>query len=71
MNMESIGITQREREVLKMLSLDHTYKDLADIMYISLDTVKSHRKNLGRKLSVKTTAGLIRKGIELGLIKIN
>lgn len=64
------NITSREKEVLKLLSDDHTYRDVAKKLFISVDTVKSHRCNLGTKLSVKTLGGLVRKGFELGLLEV-
>ena len=63
-------LTNREREVLHLLSKDFTSRELAGSLYISFETVKSHRQNLLRKLGVKTTGGLVRKGFELGLLSI-
>ena len=45
-------------------------KEIADQLYISVETVKSHRKNLRCKLSVKNTAGLIRRAFELGIFQL-
>ena len=61
-------ITPREKEVLLLLAQDRTSKELAFKLFISLETVRSHRKNLIRKLGVKTTAGLIFRSFELGLL---
>ena len=65
------NITQREQEVLELLAQDRTSKELASKLLISLETVKSHRKNLSRKLGVRTTAGLIFRGFELGLLRLS
>ena len=68
--MES-QITPREKEVLELLAQDSTSKELASKLYISLETVRSHRKSLIRKMGVKTTAGLIFRGFELGLLEVS
>ena len=46
-------LTQREGEVLKALSEGYSYQDIADILFISHETVKKHLKNIYRKLNVK------------------
>ena len=63
-------LTPREREILHLLSQDLTSRELAGSLYISFETVKSHRHNLLRKLGVKTTGGLVRRGFELGLLQL-
>ncbi len=64
-------LTPREIEVLRLIARDHTSKQLAQALYISPETVKSHRRNLIRKLGVKTTGGLIFRGFELGILEIS
>ncbi len=64
-------LTPRELEVFRLIAQDNTTKQLADVLFISPETVKSHRKNLLRKLGVSTTGGLIFRGFELGLLKIS
>jgi len=61
-------ITTREFQVLQLLSHDYTSRELAQKLFISVETVNSHRKNLNQKLGVKTTGGLIGKSFELGLL---
>ena len=46
-------LTQREIEVLKALSEGNSYKEIANILFISHETVKKHLKNIYRKLNVK------------------
>ncbi len=64
------NLTPRERQILLLLSRDLTSKELARSLYISFETVKSHRRNLLLKLGSKTTGGLVRKGFELGLLEL-
>lgn len=64
-------LTRREKQILQLLARDHTSKELATLLYISTETVRSHRKSLIRKLGVKTTGGLVYRGFELGLLRIS
>lgn len=66
--MESKILSPRERQVLHLIAYENTNVEIAEMLYISDQTVKSHRKNLLQKLSVKNTAGLVRRGFELGLL---
>ena len=46
-------LTQREIEVLSALSAGNSYQEIANILFISHETVKKHLKNIYRKLNVK------------------
>lgn len=61
-------ISTREKEVLTLIAYENTTKEIAAQLYISAHTAISHRKNLMMKLDVKNTAGLVRRGFELGLL---
>ncbi len=61
-------ISTREREILTHISYGLTTQDIAKDLYISAHTVISHRKNLMIKMGVSNTAGLVRKGFELGFL---
>ena len=63
-------ITDREVEILKLISFELTSKEIASSLFISIHTVETHKKNLKFKLKVKNTAGLIRKGFELSILNI-
>ena len=52
------GLTSRELEVLQLVACGDINKQIADKLSISLHTVISHRKNITRKLQIKTVAGL-------------
>ncbi len=62
-------ISKRETEILKLVAFEYNTKEIAQQLYISAHTVISHRKNLLLKMEVKNTAGLIRRGFELGFLK--
>jgi len=57
-NNESSDLSQREKEILKYLTLGYTSKDIADKLFISIHTVNTHRKNITNKLEIKTVSGL-------------
>jgi DNA-binding NarL/FixJ family response regulator len=61
-------LTKREKEVLLQVAEGLTNAQIGEKLFISPDTVDSHRKNLHTKLNVKNTAMLIRKAIECQLI---
>jgi DNA-binding CsgD family transcriptional regulator len=52
-------LTVREIEVLGLIMLGYTTKEIADRLFISYETVKSHRKNILEKTGAKNTASLI------------
>lgn len=70
MNMTYHSISSRERQILTLTSFEKTSKEIAAKLYISPHTVITHRKNLMHKLEVKNVAGLIRKGFEIGILKV-
>lgn len=55
---ENEGLSDREREVLRQVAMGKTNKEIAEILFISSHTVITHRKNITRKLEIKTVAGL-------------
>lgn len=59
-----IGLTQREREIIRMIALERTNAEIGASLFITEDTVKSHRRKLMTKLNVRGTAGLVRYAID-------
>lgn len=55
-NSDELSI--REKEVLRLVALGHTNKEIADTLFISPHTVISHRKNITDKLGIKSISGL-------------
>ncbi|HPF51821.1 MAG TPA: LuxR C-terminal-related transcriptional regulator [Draconibacterium sp.] len=51
-------LTNREREVLRLVALGHSNKSIAENLFISTHTVISHRKNITEKLGIKSVPGL-------------
>ncbi|MBC7868346.1 MAG: response regulator transcription factor [Gloeobacteraceae cyanobacterium ES-bin-316] len=61
-------LTKREKEVLAHIAEGLTNIQISKELFISIDTVDSHRKNLHAKLNVKNTATLIRFAVENDLL---
>lgn len=51
-------ISEREKDVLKLVAIGMTNKEIAEKLFISSHTVITHRKNITAKLGIKTIAGL-------------
>lgn len=62
------GLTRREMEVLSYIGQAMNNREIADELYISDQTVSVHRKNIMRKLSVRSTASLIKIAFENNLM---
>lgn len=52
-------LTNREKEILKLIIKEYTCKQIAEELNISIHTVQSHRKNLFKKTKSKTIIGLV------------
>jgi DNA-binding NarL/FixJ family response regulator len=63
------GLSPREREVLQLLAEGKSAKAIADLLFISVKTVETHRRNIMEKLELKTVAELTRYAIREGLIE--
>jgi len=61
-------VTQREREVLKLLAEGYTNKDIGSFLHISVKTVEKHRSNLIHKLDIHNVAQLTAYAIDKGLV---
>jgi DNA-binding CsgD family transcriptional regulator len=59
--MFSITLTLRERQVLSLVALGLTTKEIASRMNLSHHTIESHRKNMLRKWDVKNSVELVQK----------
>lgn len=56
---DTVRLTQREIEFLKLACSEYTYKEIADQMFVSPRTVDGYRADLFQKLDVKTRVGLV------------
>jgi DNA-binding NarL/FixJ family response regulator len=61
-------LTKREKEILAHIANGLTNLQIAETLFLSIDTINSHRKSLHSKLNVKNTAMLIRYAVEHKLV---
>lgn len=64
----SFHLTRRETEILHLISKGLSSQAIADKLFISVQTVRMHRKNMLKKTQTTNSVTLIRKSIELGWI---
>ncbi len=65
---KDFNISEREIEVLALIGAGKSSKEIADLLFISEHTVNNHRKNMIRKLDVKSTGEIVKKAIAYGII---
>jgi DNA-binding NarL/FixJ family response regulator len=61
-------LTQREKEVLKLVGEGHSSKQIAEILSISAKTVDKHRSNIMKKLDLHSAAALSAYAVEKGIV---
>jgi two-component system response regulator NreC len=61
-------LSEREREVLRLLALGHTNQEIAKTLFISVRTAETHRAHIMQKLRISTRAELVRYAIAQGLL---
>jgi DNA-binding NarL/FixJ family response regulator len=66
---EADPLSDREREVLRLLALGHTNQEIARMLYISVRTAETHRAHIMRKLRLTTRAELVRYAIANDLLE--
>jgi len=66
--MTKLGISQREREVLQLMAEGLSNQEIADRLFVSLNTVKTHAARLFEKLDVQRRTQAIERGKQAGLI---
>ncbi|HRH36771.1 MAG TPA: response regulator transcription factor [Flavobacteriales bacterium] len=59
-----VGLTQRERDIIRMIAKEHTNAEIGAALFITEETVKSHRKSLMTKLNVRSMAGLVKYALD-------
>ena len=64
------SISPREQEILHLVAHERTSKEIASELYISTETVLSHRRNIMNKMNVRNVAGMVRVGMERGLVGV-
>jgi DNA-binding CsgD family transcriptional regulator len=63
-------LTNREGEVLKLITQGNSYSRIANELHISKETSKTHIRNIYRKLNVKTKSDVVRKAFEERIVPV-
>ena len=66
---EADPLSEREREVLRLLALGHTNQEIAKMLFISVRTAETHRAHIMQKLRLATRADLVRYALSQGLLE--
>jgi DNA-binding NarL/FixJ family response regulator len=66
---EKLGLTPREHEVLQLIAQGYSNQEIAERLYVSLNTVKTHVSNLLAKLESERRTQAVRKARALGLVE--
>lgn len=65
----NLALTDRELEIITLISLEFSGKEISDQLFISVNTVETHRKNIMKKLDAKNSISLVKYAIKHQLIK--
>lgn len=65
---EGLGLTPREMEILALIADGLTDREIAEKLFISVNTAKTHLKNILTKLQVKSRAQIVARGARAGLL---
>ncbi|QDW22699.1 response regulator transcription factor [Flavobacterium sp. KBS0721] len=66
--VENPILSAREIEIITLISLEYSGKEISEQLFISLNTVETHRKNIMKKLQTKNTIGLVKYALKNNLI---
>jgi len=66
---EADPLSEREREVLRLLALGHTNQEIAQMLYISVRTAETHRAHIMQKLRLTSRAELVRYALSHGFLE--
>jgi two-component system, NarL family, response regulator NreC len=63
-------LTERERQILRLIALGYTNQEIAGQLYLSVRTVESHRAHIQQKIRLTTRAELVHYALEHGLVVV-
>jgi NarL family two-component system response regulator LiaR len=66
--LQRLGISKREYEVLELMAQGLSNQEIADKLFVSLNTIKTHSSNLFVKLDARRRTQAVRRAKELGLL---
>lgn len=66
--LNKIKLSQREIEIVKLTAQDLSMKEISDQLHLSINTIKTHRKNIQKKLDVTGSTGITKYAMEQGWV---
>jgi DNA-binding NarL/FixJ family response regulator len=66
-----LPLNEREMEFMKLVCTEWTYKEIADLMYLSPRTIDGYRDALFEKLNVRTRVGLAMYAVRSGIVSVD
>lgn len=66
--IENPILSPREAEIITLIALEYSGKEISEKLFISSHTVETHRKNIMKKLNIKSTIGLVKFALKNNLI---
>nr|WP_315153629.1 response regulator transcription factor [uncultured Flavobacterium sp.] len=63
------SLTEREIEIIILISLEYSGKEISEQLFISTNTVETHRKNIMKKIKAKNTISIVKYALKHKLIK--
>lgn len=69
MNDKNIALSNRELEILKLIVAENSSTQIAEKLFISFNTVETHRKHLYKKLGINTSLGLLKYALKHGFVE--
>ena len=64
-------LTNREIEIIHLIIQEQSTREIAEALYLSTETIKSHRHSIMNKLDAKNVAGIVREAFLTGIVKTN
>ncbi|MEX0967107.1 MAG: response regulator transcription factor [Bacteroidia bacterium] len=68
-NCAPTSLTEREIEVTRLIAKGFTNKDIARHLFLSIHTVSTHRKNILKKLQIRSASALVMYAVNAGIVK--
>lgn len=64
-------LTPREKEILYLIAYGKTNREIANSLFLSINTIDTYRRRLFMKLGANNAAGLVRRAFEEGVLPVN
>lgn len=61
-------LSPREEEILRLIAEEYTTAEIANELFVSVETIRTHRKHLMIKMNARNVAGLVRRAFEEGVM---